>query len=51
VNWYFDTSVLVAAAVRVHPHNAPALNVLEQLVKGRHRGYLSAHGITEVTRS
>jgi len=28
VNWYFDTSVVVSAAVTHHPHNAPALGVL-----------------------
>jgi predicted nucleic acid-binding protein len=48
VNWYFDTSVLVSAAVTHHPHNAPALAVLEELVSRRHRGYLSAHSLTEV---
>jgi len=48
VNWYFDTSVLVAAAVTHHPHNAPALAVLEELVSRKHRGYLSAHSLTEV---
>ena len=32
VNRYFDTSVLVPAAVTRHPHNAPALTVLEEQV-------------------
>ena len=48
VNWYFDTSVLVSAAVTRHPHNAPALAVLEELVSRKHRGYISAHSLTEV---
>ena len=48
VNWYFDTSVLVPAAVTRHPHNAPALAVLEELVSRKHRGYISAHSLTEV---
>jgi predicted nucleic acid-binding protein len=48
VNWYFDTSVLVPAAVSRHPHNAPALAVLEELVSRKHRGYISAHSLTEV---
>jgi predicted nucleic acid-binding protein len=48
VNWYFDTSVLVSAAVRRHPHNAPALAVLEELVSRKHRGCISAHSLTEV---
>jgi len=38
VNWYFDTSVLVPAAVTRHPHNAPALAVLEELINRKHRG-------------
>jgi predicted nucleic acid-binding protein len=48
VTWYFDTSVLVAAAVRQHPHNAPALAVLEELLNRKHRGFISAHSMTEV---
>jgi predicted nucleic acid-binding protein len=48
VNWYFDTSVFVSAALTQHPHNGPALAVLEDLVKRKHRGCTSAHGLTEV---
>ena len=48
MNWYFDASIVVAAAVTQHPHNAPALAVLEELVSRKHRGYLSAHSLTEV---
>src|ERR1035437_5282203 len=48
VNCYTDTSVLVAAAVRHHPHNAPALAVLAALIGRKHRGYPSAHSLTEV---
>jgi predicted nucleic acid-binding protein len=48
VNWYFDTSVLVSAAVTRHPHNAPALAVLEELVNRKHRGFISAHSLTEI---
>ena len=48
LNWYFDTSVLVPAAVTHHPHNAQALALLEELVSRKHRGYISAHGLTEV---
>ncbi len=47
MNWYFDTSVLVPAAVTRHPHNAPALAVLEELVSRKHRGFISAHSLTE----
>jgi len=46
--WYFDTSVLVAAAVIHHVHNSRAIAVLEELVRGKNRGYMSAHGLTEV---
>jgi predicted nucleic acid-binding protein len=48
VNWYFDTSVLVSAAVTQHPHNAPALAALEELVNRKHRGFISAHSLTEI---
>jgi predicted nucleic acid-binding protein len=36
MNWYFDTSVLVSAAVTHHPHNASALAILEQMVSRKH---------------
>ncbi len=48
VNWYFDISVLVPAAVTRHPHNAPALSVLEELLRRKHRGFISAHSLTEI---
>ena len=48
MKWYFDTTVLVAAAVSAHPHHGPALNKLEELARGKHEGFLSAHGLTEV---
>src|SRR3984885_9706524 len=48
VNWYFDTSVVVSAAVARHPHHGPALAVLEEQVQRRHRGFLSAHSLTEI---
>ena len=48
MTWYFDTSVLVQAAVKGHPHNAPALAVLEELLRRGHRGVISAHSLTEV---
>jgi predicted nucleic acid-binding protein len=48
VKWYFDTSVLVSAAVAEHPHNASALALLEELAHRRHRGFISAHGLTEI---
>ncbi len=47
MNWYFDTSVLVAAAVSEHPHNAPALAILEERIRQNHRGFVSGHSLTE----
>jgi predicted nucleic acid-binding protein len=46
--WYFDTSVLVAAAIQNHVHNVPAREIVEELVRAGHRGYLSTHSLTEV---
>jgi len=48
LTWYCDTSVLVPAAVTGHPHNIPALAVLEELLKHKHRGVISAHSLTEL---
>jgi predicted nucleic acid-binding protein len=48
VRWYFDTSVLVAAAVDQHVHNSRALSVLETMHVGKHHGYLSTHSLTEI---
>lgn len=44
---YFDTSVLVPAAIAQHPHHEPALARLKELARKKQRGYVSAHGITE----
>ena len=46
--WYFDTPVLVAAAVSQHEHNARANSILDELAGGSHTGYMSAHSLTEV---
>ncbi|MBI3683635.1 MAG: PIN domain-containing protein [Acidobacteria bacterium] len=45
---YFDTSVLVAASVRGHPHHASAIHALEAMVTQGHHGYMSAHSLAEV---
>lgn len=45
---YFDTSVLVAFCVKGHSHHAPALAALRGLVKSRHQGFVSAHGLAEL---
>ena len=44
---YFDTSVLVPAALAQHPHHEPALARLRELARRKQRGYVSAHGVTE----
>ena len=46
--WFFDTSVLVAAAVGNHPHNLPARFILEELLLQNHRGFTSAQGLAEL---
>ena len=48
MNWYFDTSVLIAAAVAKHPHHVPAAARLEELAIGPHQGFLSTPGLAEV---
>src|SRR5262249_47304894 len=48
MNWYFDTSVLVAAALSEHPHNGPALAILEERLSQKHKGFISAHSLTEL---
>lgn len=48
MNWYFDSSVLVAAAVKGHGHHVRALAALDEMMVKKHQGYLSAHGLAEV---
>jgi predicted nucleic acid-binding protein len=45
---FFDTSVLLAALVRVHPSHAPSQRWLQQVAQGEVQGYISSHGIAEV---
>lgn len=47
MNIFCDTSVLVASALRSHPHHAPAAAVLSSLRDPAHRGYTSAHALAE----
>jgi predicted nucleic acid-binding protein len=47
VKFYFDTSVLVALAVKHHIHNAAAVSVYRQVTSGPHEGVVSAHGLAE----
>ncbi len=45
---FFDTSVLVAASVRAHPHHAQALPALQRVVAARDTGFIGAHTIAEL---
>lgn len=45
---FCDTSVLVAACIRNHPHYERALPVLDDVVKGRHIGAISMHSTAEL---
>lgn len=44
---FCDTSVLVAACVRQHPHFAPARAVLDGVAAGRLSGAISVHSLAE----
>jgi predicted nucleic acid-binding protein len=45
---FCDTSVLVAACIRKHPHYERARPVLESIASGRDDGVMSAHSLAEV---
>ena len=45
---FFDTSVLVAACVRQHPHFVRARHALESVASGRDEGAISAHSVGEM---
>jgi predicted nucleic acid-binding protein len=44
---FCDTSVLVAACIRQHPHYARARPLLETIAGGREQGVISAHSLAE----
>lgn len=48
MNVFFDTTVLVAASVRSHPHHAPAFGALRRAASGEDKGFISTHSIAEV---
>jgi len=43
-----DTSVLVAALVKGHPHHTQSFVVLERVLSGKDEGYASAHSLAEM---
>ena len=45
---FFDTTVLVAASARSHPHHAQAFPALRRVAAGRDKGSISTHSIAEV---
>lgn len=44
---FFDTSVLVAAVVRHHPHHSQAASALSAVISGSDSGFLGTHSIAE----
>ena len=44
---FCDTSVLVAACIRQHPHYERARPLLEAIAAGKERGVISAHSLAE----
>ena len=45
---FFDTTVLVAASERAHPHFPQAKSVLLRVARAEERGFVGAHSIAEV---
>jgi predicted nucleic acid-binding protein len=44
---YFDTSVLVASALKGHVHHTAATLALEQAIAAEHQAFVAAHGLAE----
>jgi predicted nucleic acid-binding protein len=51
VDAFFDTTVLVAASERSHPHFELALPVVKRVAAGHDKGFISAHSIAEIYAS
>jgi predicted nucleic acid-binding protein len=51
VNIFFDTTVLVAASERGHPHYAQAWPALRRVAAGQDKRFMSVHSIAEVYAS
>jgi predicted nucleic acid-binding protein len=45
---FFDTTILVAASERSHPHHGQAWLALRRVTAGKDRGLISAHSVVEV---
>ena len=48
MNVFFDTTVLVAASERAHPHYAQARPALLRVAAGRDKGFMALHSIAEL---
>jgi predicted nucleic acid-binding protein len=48
MNIFFDTTVLVAASSRGHPHHVQAFPALRRVATGRDGGFISVQSIAEV---
>ena len=44
---FLDTSVLVAASAKTHPHHVPAFEALRRVAAGQDKGYVGMHSIAE----
>ncbi len=51
MNFFFDTTVLVAASSRSHPQHVQAFAALRRVASGRDKGFISTHSIAEVDAS
>jgi predicted nucleic acid-binding protein len=51
VETFFDTSVLVSASERNHPHYESASAVVRRVIGGQEKGFICAHSIAEVYAS
>jgi predicted nucleic acid-binding protein len=47
VKAYLDTNVLVAAAVREHPHHVPCFDLIRRVKDKKLRGCVGTHGLAE----
>lgn len=47
MKFFFDTSVLVAAAVQTHRHHVAGFAAFRQVINGTHSGAVSTHGLAE----
>jgi predicted nucleic acid-binding protein len=47
MNIFCDTSVIVASALKFHPHHPAAFSALSSLRVSSNRGYTSAHALVE----